>query len=551
MIDVLGLRYRYPTASAAALQVSQWSVGSGEFVLVAGTSGSGKTTLLRSLVGLVPQFYGGWFGGQVRIAGRDTRCVRPAALAELVGYIGQEPETQTLLDRVRDEVAFALENLGLPPGTVAARVEEALDLLGIAHLRDRALETLSGGERQRVTLAAALALRPRLLVLDEPTSQLDPWAADALVETLRRLVEELGMTVVLAEHRVDRLLAPATRLAILRRGEFVADGPPRATVDLLAEPPLLVQLSRLFGWHPPALSVAEAKRRLGIALPGVLERASAPAGEPVLELERVTCRLGPRPVLSDLSVAFEAGRVTVLVGRNGAGKTTLLRVALGLQRCERGRVRWFGRVLDRRVQATTAHAVAYVPQFPGALLLGARFADDLESVRRLRGATARDVAELVERFELADLVERHPADLSSGERQRAALAVALVGKPAIVVLDEPTRGLGLRHKEGLAAELRRRAAEGAAVVVTTHDIDFAALLADRVLLLADGRIVADGPPERVLGETLAYAPLVSRVLGPGFLSLADVARALAADGTAIVTGFPAPRPEGCDSPGAR
>lgn len=526
MIEIAGLRYRYPTAARPALELPSWVVDAGEFVVVTGSSGSGKTTLLRSLVGLVPHFYGGWFGGRVLVGGRDTRQVRPAGLADLVGYIGQEPETQTLLDRVRDEIAFALENLDYPPSVCAARVEEALDLLGIAHLRDRPVETLSGGERQRVALAAVLALRPRVLVLDEPTSQLDPWAADSLVETLRRLVVDLGLTVVLAEHRLDRLLAHATRLTILTAGHLDADGPPQTTAERLPDPPLLVELSRLLGWQPPALSVAEAKRRLLDFPPLRSTPAVQPTAEAAVELDRVHCRIGERWLLTDLSLAFARSQVTALVGRNGAGKTTLLRILLGLQPIQRGSVRWFGQVCTREVRRAAAPTIAYVPQYPAAVLLQARVADDLHAMQRLRGASEAELRAVVEALELEDLLDRHPADLSSGERQRAALAVALLGRPTLIVLDEPTRGLGLRHKHRLALKLRQRAAEGAVVIVTTHDVDFAALLADRVVLLADGRVVADGPPERVLGETYAYAPLVSRIFGPDFRSLDDVARAL-------------------------
>jgi len=309
----------------------------------------------------------------------------------------------------------------------------------------------------------------------------------------------------------------------------VHDGTPHEAVTHLPEPPLLVQLSELLGWKPPVLSVAEAKRRLADWSFAATERPlESSSGEPVVVLERVTCRLGHRQVLDDVSVAFASGQVTVIVGRNGAGKTTLLRVALGLQPIERGQVRLLNRPLRRRLEPEIRRAVAYVPQFPAALLLGARIAADLTEVQRLRGASPADVQSVVEVFDLAQLLEHHPADLSSGERQRAALAVALVGEPRLILLDEPTRGLGYQHKERLAAELRRRAAAGATIVVTTHDVDFAALVADRVVLLADGRVVADGPPERVLGETFAYAPLVSRIFGPAFRSVADVAQAVSA-----------------------
>ncbi len=528
MIEVTKLHYQYPGRQTPALIVPRWWVGEGEFIVLGGTTGSGKTTLLRSLVSLIPHFYGGWFGGRVLIGGRDTRFHRPADLADLVGYVGQEPEAQTLLDRVADELAFALENLGYTSAVVAARVEEVLDLLGIAHLRERPIETLSGGERQRVTLAAALALRPRVLLLDEPTSQLDPWTAESVLEVLRRLVDELGLTVILAEHRLDRFLGSVTRLTVLEQGQLIADGPPAQTAALLPDPPILVQLSQALGWSPPALSVAEAKRRLQrVSLRPPAKRPRV-GGEVILTLEGVTCQRGDRTVLRDINVVFRCGTVTAIIGRNGAGKTTLVRSALGLEPLQRGRVRLFGMKPEEPAFRKHRHRVAYVPQFPGALLLTTRLADDLELARRSRECTHDAVHAMVEMFELAPLLAAHPFDLSSGERQRAALAVALLGHPELVILDEPTRGLSLTIKRRLAKELRQRATTGATVIVTTHDLDFAAAVADRILLLGNGTVIAEGSPEQVLGESFAYAPLVSRIFGPAFRGLEEVLQVLPA-----------------------
>jgi energy-coupling factor transporter ATP-binding protein EcfA2 len=527
MIEVEALRYRYPTSQYPALVAPHWAVEAGEFVLLAGETGSGKTTLLRSLVSLVPHFYGGWFGGRVLVGGRDTRRHRPADLAGLVGYVGQEPETQTLLDRVWDEIAFALENLGFPPRVVAARVEEALDLLGLAHLRNRPIETLSGGERQRLTLASVLALQPQLLLLDEPTSQLDPWSAETVLEVLRRLVDELGITLVIAEHRLDRLLGSCTRLTLLEDGKIVADGSPQHVAERLPDPPILVQVSRLLGWSPPALSVAEGKRRLrGCQLLSPVQRPAPSPGPTLLALERIACRRGERLVLEDVTLEVARGLVTGIVGRNGSGKTTLLRAALGLEGIVRGRVWLDGRPVHETLRAGESGSIAYVPQYPGALLVGSRLRDDLELVARVRQVSTTAVDEIVDLFELHPLLDTHPADLSSGERQRAALAVALTGHPALIVLDEPTRGLGLRLKQRLASELRRRAAAGAAVLLTTHDVDFAAMVADRIVLLSEGRIVNEGPPHLVLGESFSYAPIVSRLFGPSFVTVSDVEQAL-------------------------
>ncbi len=526
MIQLERLVYRYPTAIEPALRGIDWSLDAGEFVLVAGESGSGKTSLLRSLTGIIPHFYGGWFGGQVRVVGLDTRLARPVQLAASVGYVGQEPEAQTLLDRVRDEVGFALENRGLPPATVAARVEEALDLVGISHLRDRPIETLSGGERQRVLLAAVLALRPRILVLDEPTSQLDPWAAESVLELLRRLVDDLGLTVIVAEHRLDRLLGRCDRLTVLQDGTIVADGPPATAVDALPSPPTLVQLSRLLGWQPPALTVARARayaRTLPLPAP---TRVAIVPGESVLAFERVRVCYGGRPVLDDVSLEFHAGEVTAIVGRNGAGKTTLLRVGLGAQSAQNGRVWLLGYPAEQVPRPVLAAQVSFVSQYPAALFLTSRLQDDLELARRARQVTVEEAFRLAERFTLSHRLSTHPVDLSSGERQRAALLLALLGHPRLLLLDEPTRGLDSAHKQLLAAELRSRASVGSCVIVTTHDVDFAGTLADRIVLLSDGRVVADGTPETVLGESLAYAPTVSRVFGPAFRHLEDVRAAL-------------------------
>lgn len=527
MIKITRLHYRYPAAPEPALQNLSWIAEAGELVLLVGSTGTGKTTFLRSLAALIPHFYGGWFEGTVLVHGYDTRLYRPIDLAGLVAYVGQEPEAQTLLDRVRDEIAFPLKNVGLSSRAVAARVEEALDLMGIAHLRDRAVESLSGGERQRLVLATALALRPRLLFLDEPTSQLDPWSAESVLEVLRRLVDELGITIVLVEHRLDRLLGLATRFTVLRDGQVDADGTLEQVAATFPDPPILVRLSQALGWSRPARTVAEARRRLlTLSLPAP-SRAQVQRGAITLALERATCQRDDHVVFRNLSIAFHQGEITVIVGRNGAGKSTLLRSCLGLERLRSGKQWVLGQPLEHLNRRMLAKKVAYVPQFPGAFFLTTSLRDDLEFACRARGVPLDECLVILERFALSHLANRHPTDLSSGERQRAALALALAGKPALLILDEPTRGLDLTQKRILVDELRARAREGATIVLATHDVDFAASVADRIVLLSTGEIVSDGPVDGVLGASFAYAPIVSRIFGPAFRELDEALAILA------------------------
>ena len=528
MIQAEYLSYRYPRQDTAALQDVCWRVEEGEFVLLAGASGSGKTTLLRSLNGLVPHFHGGTFGGRVLVAGLDTREQSTAQLSRQVGFVAQDPESQTLLDRVTDEIAFGLENLGYDERTIRLRLEEALDLLGIAHLRDRRLQTLSGGERQRVALASALASRPRILALDEPTSQLDPWAAESVIDALRRLVDDLGLTIVLAEQRLERVLGLCSRVTLLGpNGRLERDGSPEAIAPELPWPPPLVRLSLALGWRPVPLTVRQAREQARRHGPVLLAGDPAPSarrpdGPPAVELERIWVRAGQGWALEDVSLAIYPGTVTVLMGRNGAGKTTLLRQINGLQKPDRGRVVVLGRDAARLSRIELARMVGYVPQHPASILFSESVREELLVTVRARGHQDNGVEWTLERLGLAGHAARHPYDLSGGERQRAALAAVLVGGPPILLLDEPTRGLDPERKANLGHLLRELSSEGRAIVVATHDVEFAATWADRIVCLAEGRVVAEGTPAELLAGTLAYSTQINRVFGGSFLTVEDV-----------------------------
>ena len=523
--------YTYPGASAPALDNATVQIEAGELVVLAGASGSGKSTLLRAASGLVPHFHGGAFAGRVVVAGMDTREHGVGGLASVVGTLFQDPETQVVMGTVRAELAFPLENRGESPSTVARGVEEAALALGIAHLLDRPTGELSGGELQRAALGAALAGRPALVVLDEPTSQLDPVAGDELIGLLRRCNEDSDTTIVLAEHRLERCLGAADRVIALIDGRVACDARPDEFLEWAAgaatelQTPGAKLLSGVRTRPVPGVKRARTALRERGLLPepidqggdsvpsprtrttargGIVHRRRAP--EPALEFTRVWHELPSGPtILRGASLSISHGERVALMGRNGAGKSTLLRHAAGLMRPTRGRVQSAGRValLLQNPNDYLIHETVSQEASPGALeavgLAGPAFAD------------------------------RHPRDLSGGEKQRLALAIVLgddvgagaqrgagadadadEGSVPVVCLDEPTRGMDRGRKGDLAQLLRGL---DAAVLVATHDPEFAAAFADRVVLLADGAPIADGPVGQVLAGGTYFATETARILG--------------------------------------
>ena len=534
MIAFHNLTYTYPGAARPALRDITLDIPEGGFALLVGPSGCGKSTLARSIGGLVPHFSGGALRGNVRVDGRDPVAEGPARMSQIVGFVFQDPEAQAVLDRVEDEIAFALEHAGLPRAEMRVRVEETLDLLDLAALRDRALDTLSGGERQRVAIAAALALRPRILVLDEPTSQLDPQSAEDVLQALVRLNSDLGLTIVLAEHRLERVLPFAEQIIFLEDG-VARSGPPEALMPDIPLAPPLVALGKALGWSPLPLTIkaglrwSRALNAQRAASPGepMCPPTVPPPQPPILELQNVEAGYDRQPILHGVSLAVAPGEIIAVLGRNGAGKTTLLRCLTGLIRPTRGRALVGGRDNAGRDVAAICRDVGYLPQDPNALLFADTVREELQITLRNHGIAGMGAADaLLERLGLAGYANAYPRDLSAGERQRVALGAILVTQPRALLLDEPTRGLDYLAKQRLADLLRGWRAEGMAALLVTHDVEFAALLADRVLLLGRGEIVASGPIA-TLGDSPLFAPQIARLFpGSGWLTADDALRGL-------------------------
>jgi energy-coupling factor transport system ATP-binding protein len=514
-ISYSSVAFGYPDGPLALDHVDL-EVRAGEILLVVGSSGSGKSTLLRAANGLVPHSSGGRFAGEVVAFGRSTRTHKPRELADIVGFVHQDPEAQFVVDRVEADVAFVLENLGLPEPAMRRRVEEVLDALGIAHLRDRNPATLSGGERQRAAIAGALAAAPSALVLDEPTSQLDPQGAEDVFGAVARLNADLGTTVLLAEHRLERGAPLADRAVIVADGRVVT--PPGPTGAVLADypgAPSVTRLGRLLGWDPPPLTVRDA-RALAAAMdahPIPLDDAERPApGDARLRGVGLGVTLGRQPVLHGVDVEVSRGEVVALLGRNGSGKTTLLRALAGLQALDTG-------VVDPRP------TIAYVPQDPNTLLFQSTVrAEVAETLKLLGRPDDGAVDHWLDRLGLHPLADRHPRGLSGGERQRVAIAAVAVGGAELLLLDEPTRGMDAASRHALEAAVREHTNDGGSVVLATHDVELAARCATRAVVLGDGEVVASGPAADVLGGSL-FAPQVSRVL-PAFLTVEAVLQAL-------------------------
>jgi energy-coupling factor transport system ATP-binding protein len=507
VLEIDRVSYRYPRRDQPALANVTLELVPGELVVVAGASGSGKSTLLRAACGLVPHFHGGEFTGRAVVAGMDTHDHGPGELAAGVGTLFQDPESQVVMGTARAELAFPLENRGDPPDAIARAVEETALALGIEHLLDRTTVSLSGGELQRVALGAALVGRPALLVLDEPTSQLDPVAGDELIGTLRRLNEDYETSILIAEHRLERCLGLADRVIALVDGRVACDATPREFLEwaVVEAPSLATPGARLLagiGLSPvPGVKAARAAlRERGMPPAHICDRISVvdpqAGAEPVLRFDRVWHELRDGPaILRSASLTIAPGERVALMGRNGAGKSTLLRHAAGLMQPTRGRVTTGGRIAlllqnptDYLVHETVAREVS-----PGALQ-----------------AVGLDP----EAFG-----ERHPRDLAGGEKQRLALAIVLGDPaeepPAVLCLDEPTRGMDRHLKAELAKLLRGLRS---AVLVATHDPEFVAAFADRVVLLADGRPIADGPVADVLATGTYFATETARILGGAALT---------------------------------
>jgi energy-coupling factor transporter ATPase len=550
LISIKGLTFRYSDADKPALRDVNLKIQDGEFVLITGPSGGGKSSLCRCLNGLIPHFYGGEITGKVEVDGLDTMKHSTKELATKVGMVFQDPENQLVTMDVEREIAFGLENLGFPKELMAKRVEEALDTVGIASLRHRTVNELSGGEKQRVAIVSVLALYPDVLVLDEPTSELDPKGAEEVLNVVERLNDELGITVILIEHRLDRVVQHVDRMIVLDHGVIVSDGTPRSTLSD-------GEVSKRGVEVPPVIKLVQGLREKGISIDNtpltvkegraalarafqhrVISSPSAERGEgaaknltlqpeltngsksdraqPLIEVKRLYhVYPGDFVALRNINLKVHEAEFVAIMGRNASGKTTLVKHFNALLKPTKGDVVVDGVNTKETTTAHLARKVGYVFQNPNDHL----FADSVEqeiafSLRHLgfqRVEMEPMIDEVLERFGLMQYRHRYPRSLSGGEKQRVALASVLVAKPKIIILDEPTRGMEYKLKAELMSYLDNHRKEGGVVILVTQDVETVAEYGDRVILLSEGGIVVDGAKRDLLSEALIFSPQINRL----------------------------------------
>lgn len=512
--DDFGLTYT--DAGAPTLSHVTMTVAEGDLCVVVGRTGSGKSSLLKAINGLVPHFTGGAVTGSVRVAGRSTTDHRPRDLADVVGYVGQDPVAGFVTDRVEDEIAYSMEQLGLAPTAMRKRVEETLDLMNIAGLRRRPLADLSGGQQQRVAIAAVLAAQPRVLVLDEPTSALDPNAAHDVLSAITHLVHDVGLTVVLAEHRLERVLHVADQVAWVRGDGSVEAGSPGEVLLHCDVVPPLSDLARRLGWDAVPASVRQARRRvqrdqITVHAPVDLPLPTTPVG---IACTNLSVSYGTHRAVNDVTLDCVAGTVTGLMGRNGAGKSSLLWAIQGGV-SSTGTLTIDGQVDPRGLDPAKARrAVSLVPQTASDLLYHSSVERELIQADRETAAVPGTAQALLTRIDPTIKLDTDPRDLSEGQQLALVLAIQLTASPSVVLLDEPTRGLDYAMKARLTTIVRQLADEGRTIVVSTHDVEFVAGAADRLVVMADGDIIADGSTRDIATSSPTFSPQIAKVFAP-------------------------------------
>ena len=532
MIRIRDLTFHYGDASKPALQDVNLEVEDGEFVLVTGPSGCGKSSLCRCLNGLIPHFYGGKIAGGLEVQGLDVMKHTTKELATRVGMVFQDPENQLVAMDVEREIAFGLENLAFPKGVIAKRMEESLDTLGISGLRYRQVHELSDGEKQKVIIASVLALHPDILVLDEPTSELDPKSAEEVLSVVQRLNDELGITVILVEHRLDRVVHLVDRMIVLDEGRIVADGNPRAVLSNC-------DIASLGAGVPPIVRIVQRLRGNGVNVDGIpltvkegrsmlkevfreaggseLSQVESAHGKPVIEIDKLwhTYPEGPT-ALKNVSLRICQGEFVAIMGRNASGKTTLVKHINGLLKPTKGKVRVTGIDTQRATIAELARKVGFIFQNPNDHIFADTVEEEIVYILKNLGFDGAEIAvrvdETLEMFGLREYRKQYPRSLSGGERQRVAVASVLVARPEVLILDEPTRGMEYRLKSELMRFLDGYSEKGNTVVLVTHDVETVAEYADRVILLSEGRVVVDGNKRDVLSRALFFSPQINRLV---------------------------------------
>ncbi|NLN70939.1 MAG: ATP-binding cassette domain-containing protein [Chloroflexi bacterium] len=527
MIKIKNLSYRYPLGTKNVLDHVSLEIQKGTLTLVTGASGTGKSTLLRCINGLVPHFSGGTISGEIQVFGADPIAAGVEAMAQTVGFVFQEPEAQFIFDTVEDEIAFSLENAGIPREEMERRIQDALQIVKLSHLRTKNIAEISGGEQQKVAIASALVTQPMVLLLDEPTSQLDPISADEMLKFILDLKIRLNLTVLISEHRLERLLPYVDFILNMCADRTVIFGTPQEVLPFMEQVPPIVEIAKHFGISPLPLTPVDFPKEDFVQARLNLKKKQLPtvSTQPIcLSIEGLSTRLNDHWILKDISLQMARGEILVLIGPNGGGKTTLLRSVLKMIPCS-GRVELNGINAENLRFSEIIQEIAYLPQNPNDLLFAASVIDELKITltNHKQGFEKLDFKDFLKPFGLDKLGDHYPRDLSVGERQRTALAAVTIHNPSIIFLDEPTRGMDYHAKKRLGTLFQQWRQQGKAILLITHDVEFAAILADRVIILEEGQIIFSGAPQIAFTEFPAYQTQTARIFPEtGWVTSGDV-----------------------------
>ncbi|MEY4320409.1 MAG: hypothetical protein RLZZ471_350 [Actinomycetota bacterium] len=487
MIHFKNFSFCYGKNETPNLHRVNLKVEPGQFVLVCGATGSGKSTLLKAMVGLAPHFTGGQVAGQRIIEGKDHTDSMPHETAEIIGYVNQQPEGSFVAETVIEELAFTLEQLGVPVPEMKVRIEAALAATGLVELRDRKVTELSGGQQQRVAIAAALSAGQKILVLDEPTSALDPQSAHELLDFIHELCRKEKLTAIVAEHRIERLINLVDSVVIVSKDGTVEQGLPADLLSRFEFVPPLIKLGQKLNWKKIALSIDQARK--DIVTPVHFKKFSHhSSGKAAFTFSDLTVRYGPLLALDSIAISAMTGETLAIMGENGSGKTSLL---------------W-------KLREELAEC-AMVPQQASDLLFLNSLSQEFADSDEVAGVAETSTAKLFEEFAGRLDTSIHPRDLSSGQQLALVLALQLVKPSQVVLLDEPTRGLDYAAKQQVAEVIQGLTAAGKTVVFASHDVEFVALTANRVVQLSAGQIIADQPVEVALSHHGKLATQIAQV----------------------------------------
>ena len=514
ILDVRNVTFTYPQCTEPAAENVSLSIQKGEFCVLCGATGSGKSTLLRLMKREIAPL--GDMKGEILLSGKKLSDLPPDVSASAIGFVMQDPEQQIVTDKVWHELAFGLENMGVPEAEIARKTAETASFFGIGPWFERETADLSGGQKQLLSLASVLVMDPHLLILDEPTAQLDPIAASEFISALKKLNQETGLTIILAEHRLEDVVPMCDRLLVMDKGHLIADGAPRQVIsELRTRPDILCGMpaaSRVFtglnGSGNAPLTIREGRSFLEERysnVKGTFPADSAPKSDPALEFSGVFFRYGKNSpdVLCGLDMKIFSGEICCILGGNGSGKTTSLKAAAGLIRPYSGTIKVFGKKLkEYKNRSLYRECLAMLPQDVQTVFLKNTVREELADC----GAQLSDLP-----FDLGPLLDKHPYDLSGGQQQLTALAKVLAAKPRLLLMDEPTKGLDAASKALFIQVVRKLKSSGVTVCIVTHDVEFAAQAADRCAMFFGGRIVSSDVPRKFFSANNFYTTAASRM----------------------------------------